>query len=520
MLRDRLAGAPGRARHAPRAARPGRLDAVRAARHARRLGPPARPLAFPDAALGCAETTAARCARTRARRSASCATSTTSTTSSARARCRSASVQALPVPGPRRDRRRRAGGPARRRPHGGRHGRLDPVGPGARLRRLPVAGRDPVAERARRAATPTWPRSSACAPYVERGGVGRARPRPADRRAARAGHPARGRGVPARPARPATRRCRWPAARPRQRKIHEENLEPRRRWRVTLQHVSLETRREDAEREVAFWALLGFAAVAPPPGAARRRHVGEPPRHPDPPALRRRPGRHAAAGTSPSSSTTMRRPRRRSRPPASRSSRARRTGTRRAPSCARRPATASRSWPRPRRADHRASPLGTMPRAWPRTSSAITGATGGLGGRVAARLADAGRRAAPHRPRPARAPGATAAPRSSRSPATTTASRCAAPSTASTRCCSSRPPRTPSDRVAAPHGDRCRRRGRASGGSSTRRSWAPRPDATFTFARDHFHAEALHPRARTSSTRSCATASTSTSCRCCAAPTA
>jgi catechol 2,3-dioxygenase-like lactoylglutathione lyase family enzyme len=35
---------------------------------------------------------------------------------------------------------------------------------------------------------------------------------------------------------------------------------------VTLQHVSLETRPGDAEAEVAFWALLGFAQV-PPPGA-------------------------------------------------------------------------------------------------------------------------------------------------------------------------------------------------------------------------------------------------------------
>lgn len=32
-----------------------------------------------------------------------------------------------------------------------------------------------------------------------------------------------------------------------------------------LQHVSLETRRADAEAEAAFWALLGFARVAVPP---------------------------------------------------------------------------------------------------------------------------------------------------------------------------------------------------------------------------------------------------------------
>jgi catechol 2,3-dioxygenase-like lactoylglutathione lyase family enzyme len=31
-----------------------------------------------------------------------------------------------------------------------------------------------------------------------------------------------------------------------------------------VQHVSLETRPEDVEAEVAFWALLGFSRVAPP----------------------------------------------------------------------------------------------------------------------------------------------------------------------------------------------------------------------------------------------------------------
>jgi catechol 2,3-dioxygenase-like lactoylglutathione lyase family enzyme len=31
-----------------------------------------------------------------------------------------------------------------------------------------------------------------------------------------------------------------------------------------LQHVSLETRREGVEAEVAFWALLGFSVVEPP----------------------------------------------------------------------------------------------------------------------------------------------------------------------------------------------------------------------------------------------------------------
>jgi catechol 2,3-dioxygenase-like lactoylglutathione lyase family enzyme len=31
-----------------------------------------------------------------------------------------------------------------------------------------------------------------------------------------------------------------------------------------LQHVALETRADDVDAEVAFWALLGFARVAPP----------------------------------------------------------------------------------------------------------------------------------------------------------------------------------------------------------------------------------------------------------------
>jgi catechol 2,3-dioxygenase-like lactoylglutathione lyase family enzyme len=35
---------------------------------------------------------------------------------------------------------------------------------------------------------------------------------------------------------------------------------------MTLQHVSLETRRVDADAEIAFWALLGFDEVQPPPG--------------------------------------------------------------------------------------------------------------------------------------------------------------------------------------------------------------------------------------------------------------
>jgi catechol 2,3-dioxygenase-like lactoylglutathione lyase family enzyme len=37
-----------------------------------------------------------------------------------------------------------------------------------------------------------------------------------------------------------------------------------------LQHVSLETRQEDVEAEVPFWALLGFDRVEPPPSLGDR----------------------------------------------------------------------------------------------------------------------------------------------------------------------------------------------------------------------------------------------------------
>ena len=35
---------------------------------------------------------------------------------------------------------------------------------------------------------------------------------------------------------------------------------------MTLQHVALEVREADTDAEAAFWALLGFAEVAPPEG--------------------------------------------------------------------------------------------------------------------------------------------------------------------------------------------------------------------------------------------------------------
>jgi hypothetical protein len=39
---------------------------------------------------------------------------------------------------------------------------------------------------------------------------------------------------------------------------------------MTLQHVALETRRQDGDAEVAWWALLGFDEVQPPPALRER----------------------------------------------------------------------------------------------------------------------------------------------------------------------------------------------------------------------------------------------------------
>jgi catechol 2,3-dioxygenase-like lactoylglutathione lyase family enzyme len=39
---------------------------------------------------------------------------------------------------------------------------------------------------------------------------------------------------------------------------------------VSLQHVALEVREDEADAEVAFWALLGFEEVPPPPTLAGR----------------------------------------------------------------------------------------------------------------------------------------------------------------------------------------------------------------------------------------------------------
>ena len=42
-----------------------------------------------------------------------------------------------------------------------------------------------------------------------------------------------------------------------------------------LQHVAHETRPEDVEAVLAFWALLGFAPVEPPPSLRGRTHWAE-----------------------------------------------------------------------------------------------------------------------------------------------------------------------------------------------------------------------------------------------------
>lgn len=39
---------------------------------------------------------------------------------------------------------------------------------------------------------------------------------------------------------------------------------------MSLQHVALEIRRDDVAAEVRFWALIGFAEVAPPTSLAER----------------------------------------------------------------------------------------------------------------------------------------------------------------------------------------------------------------------------------------------------------
>ena len=102
--------------------------------------------AFPEAPLGVRrDDRGAAARRARRARSASCATSTRSTTSSARGRCRCRRRRRCRCRAAARSATQRARAAPGRRPHRRRDGDLDPVGARARVRRLPLAGRDPVA---------------------------------------------------------------------------------------------------------------------------------------------------------------------------------------------------------------------------------------------------------------------------------------------------------------------------------------------------------------------------------------
>ena len=118
----------------------------------------------------------------------------------------------------------------------------------------------------------------------------------------------------------------------------------------------------------------------------------------------------------------------------------------------------------------------------------VAGATGGLGGRIAARLAERGVAAATDRARPgagALAPGRRGRPGAA---TTATARRCAARSTASTSCSCARRARTPT-------ASRCTARAvdaaaAAGVGRLVYTSFVgAAPDCVFTFGRDHFHTE-------------------------------
>ena len=90
--------------------------------------------AFPEAPLGCAETSAARLAGQPGEAQRELREFDEEHYVERPAPLSLPSAQSLPVPGPLRDRRRRAGAAPRRRPHGRRHGDLDPVGARAGLR--------------------------------------------------------------------------------------------------------------------------------------------------------------------------------------------------------------------------------------------------------------------------------------------------------------------------------------------------------------------------------------------------
>ena len=205
--------------------RAGGLPRRRPARHARRLGPPARPLRVPRRAARRAPRRPRRgCATSPARRSASCATSTTSTTSSGPAPLAIGASQALPVPGYLDLGERGARAASRRRPHARTAWRSGCRGrrcssPATTCRRSRSRG-SPRAGRA----TPTSRRCAGCEPLVEQAD----HVVPGPRRGAR---PRRARWRSCARTAPTSRRC-WrgdaplPLARRTgaQRKIHASNV--------------------------------------------------------------------------------------------------------------------------------------------------------------------------------------------------------------------------------------------------------------------------------------------------------
>ena len=149
-------------------------------------------LAFPGAAIGCAETTAARLTA----EPGAAARELRDVRRRALRRPLGAAVARRAAgaagPGEARHRRRGARAARDRGPHRGRDGGVGPVGARARRRRLRLARRDPDAARERVAQR--VPRDARAARAARRaGGDRRARPRRGDRLGPRARHPARGR---------------------------------------------------------------------------------------------------------------------------------------------------------------------------------------------------------------------------------------------------------------------------------------------------------------------------------------
>ena len=355
-VRRRLAGLPGRARRAARAPGPGRLVAVGPPGHPRGLGPRHGPLRVP---------------RRGARRGRD----------DRRAPARRARRRPALDPGVRRGELRRAPAAAlaragrRRCPCPGKLGigehelELIPADghthdgmaiwvPWARVllgRRLPAPGRDPVAAGAgqpqrlpgdaRPAQAATSSRPTGSSPGTARRSTPPARWRSCARTSPTS------QALPAR----RTRRCRSRGAAPAS-GGSTPTTSRRSAGAGVIQHVALETRPADVEGELGFWALLGFEPVDPPGDLGDRsawvQRAGTQVHllFADEPVVAAAGPRRRRAPT-----TTPRRWRA-WRAPASRWSRARGTGARRAPSCARRPATASSSWP-PRRSPDLDAPV-------------------------------------------------------------------------------------------------------------------------------------------------------------------